>query len=374
MLAVVLPVSSPAAKFVDALHGLRGVAAFAVFVAHCAGGYSLHLCQQCQFRPALEAINHIGNFGVEVFFLLSGFVIYSACLRSSLIKFLAHRFWRIYPVFLFFTAAFFIGNHFLALEPDKDQWQYLIYNLAFVNLLLGTPALTPNAWTITYEVMFYLLAFGLIQAVVKTQNRLTAIVFTLLALWFLLEFPISLYFVAGVIVGMANRKYNGLIDSVPAIVVRPLELAALALLLFFALKEASYQWSWLLLNPEHLLAVVVLAVLVCCLLNESSLLARCLKTRYMLWLGTISYSLYLAHPYSYLVTRTALMKLAQLFQTNVFTSIWIFSLLVLVLTIVFSAVVHYRLEAPVYRLMTGKSIVGARRKGSAGRNKTSDCQ
>lgn len=344
--------------FQNSLHGLRGVAAFMVFIAHCVGGYALNLCDDCNYKPALSVINNIGTFGVEIFFILSGYVITAASLRTGPKLFFIRRFWRLYPILLLFTILFFIGNFYLGLEPEKNRWDYLLYNLTFTNLLFDTPALTPNAWTITYEVMFYLLTYGLVYSFIGSRNLLSGILFSLLALLFFIKYPISIYFVLGVLTYFINVKYSGTVKSSSRKNIFLAEGLSAVLILVLSSFEVTYRWSWLLSHPTAFILMIAVFIYINCLLSGKSLSGKWLEKKWILYLGTISYSLYLAHPYSYLLTRSILLKLENISGMDLFTSIWVFLSFALVATLSVSVIVHKLVEAPAYRFMTGRPVIG----------------
>lgn len=82
---------------------LRGIAAWMVVYHHVMQFYfSFH---------ADSAIGHFfakyGNFGVDIFFVLSGFVMYFSARNKnqSGVEFLVNRAFRVMPVYWFYTAA-----------------------------------------------------------------------------------------------------------------------------------------------------------------------------------------------------------------------------------------------------------------------------
>src|SRR3954469_15102112 len=79
----------------EGLDGLRGIAAASVMVYHYTAWYPfLH---GFDLTPAFP----YGIFGVELFFVISGFVIFMTLERTrSLGQFAAARFARLYPAFL----------------------------------------------------------------------------------------------------------------------------------------------------------------------------------------------------------------------------------------------------------------------------------
>src|SRR5947209_10067302 len=89
---------------------LRGVAACSVAIGHACGGFVL------------------GGTGVDVFFIMSGFILAGISQRRTPGRFLFDRFWRIYPLWWIGVAPW------LASSPD---WQTLAASLTLFPLFGG---------------------------------------------------------------------------------------------------------------------------------------------------------------------------------------------------------------------------------------------
>ncbi|WP_343551199.1 acyltransferase [Pantoea sp.] len=133
------------------IHYLRGIAALLVVVAHNS------------FLLSGEWVKNIpGALGVDIFFIISGFIITLATQKSSItpVSFIIKRFFRIWPVFFitWLLACLFVYRD----QPLGTMINALLFGLqdytrpgpGFGNSMLGPP------WTLTYELLFYLL-FGL---------------------------------------------------------------------------------------------------------------------------------------------------------------------------------------------------------------------
>ena len=152
------------------MEGLRGFAVMLVFLQH----YTV----QCYLvglhpNPGLARIADVlaayGNMGVELFFVLSGYLIYGALLRtkSNFIGFMRRRFERIYPTFLL-VFAFSLALIVLLHIPDKipsGHWQaagYLAANLALLPGLFPISPMVTVTWSLSYEVAFYFITAALV--------------------------------------------------------------------------------------------------------------------------------------------------------------------------------------------------------------------
>ena len=143
---------------------LRGSAAFAVAIPH-------YLTTNAPFEPAVEAV---AIAGVEVFFVLSGFVLAPQIVDCVVAKpwrnlgvFLARRWMRTIPPYVAALAvvALMTGNFMTA-----DTLRYLFY----VENLVGSANATdyyPVAWSLAVEEWFYLLFAPLLFLVGRVLGR-----------------------------------------------------------------------------------------------------------------------------------------------------------------------------------------------------------
>jgi exopolysaccharide production protein ExoZ len=140
------------------LQALRGVACLVVFVYHV----SCWEIRDAVAHPLLGPMQHFGFAGVDLFFVLSGFVITWVNAggvgdRRRLPSYIGRRLWRIYPVYWFCWIA--AVPLYLALLGPLARQALTAKRVMQCLLLLPTYApnfFTPQAWTLTYEVGFYL--------------------------------------------------------------------------------------------------------------------------------------------------------------------------------------------------------------------------
>ena len=139
------------------LHGARGLFASMIFVFHVvnSGLPTYPLMSAGLGLTALRSLEH----GVELFFGISGIVMVGALRRApSALIFAVDRATRIYPVLwasigvLILSAAFtgYQGRHLPSLIT-------LSSNLLALPPLVPGPLLHPAAWSMSYEMAFYLL-------------------------------------------------------------------------------------------------------------------------------------------------------------------------------------------------------------------------
>ena len=83
------------------IQALRAIAANGVLISH------LLIVEQkySHAGPILPADSRFGAFGVDLFFVISGFIMATIATDKSWHKFLADRAWRILPPYWFYTTV-----------------------------------------------------------------------------------------------------------------------------------------------------------------------------------------------------------------------------------------------------------------------------
>lgn len=151
---------------VRSMEGLRGFAVFLVFMVHYATLVTPWISGPLL---ALSAAAHtMGNAGVDLFFVLSGYLIYGSLIsrRQAFTRFMSRRIRRIYPAFmavflvyiclsLVFHSENKIPSHFPAAAI------YLLQNFLLLPGLFPIEPLITVSWSLSYE-MFYYLAIPLV--------------------------------------------------------------------------------------------------------------------------------------------------------------------------------------------------------------------
>jgi len=151
------------------LDGLRFFAFLAVYVCHSIPSDAVLVAQQSKVSPIsfLAAIKDAGNFGVCLFFMLSAFLITELLRREEgayghihVGAFYARRSFRIWPLYFGITIAYVVGGcHFHAMEIERGR--VLAYFLLAGNwyIALHPWIQTPlrSLWSISVEEQFYLI-------------------------------------------------------------------------------------------------------------------------------------------------------------------------------------------------------------------------
>ncbi|MCX4514942.1 acyltransferase [Streptomyces sp. NBC_01619] len=150
-------VPAPRRGRITALDGLRLLAALMVVAYHyLARGEAWSASGQAMFPTAFPFAAY-GWLGVELFFLISGFVICMSCWGRSVGDFFVSRVTRLYPAYWFAVLA---TTAVLLLVPGGQTplpWPDVLTNLTMLQEPLGVRMVDGVYWTLFAELRFYLL-------------------------------------------------------------------------------------------------------------------------------------------------------------------------------------------------------------------------
>jgi peptidoglycan/LPS O-acetylase OafA/YrhL len=166
-LSIAKPAAAAAPRFLF-IDGLRGVASMMVVFYHLYENIEPSIAS---WAPAwIGTFLAHGNLGVEIFFVLSGFVI-AHSVRNGLHsfgylgRFAVRRSIRLDPA-LWLTIALEIGvivatlRFFPSYAPAMPTAGQVAANVFYLQRFLGLPDVVPVFWTLTYEVQFYVALVG----------------------------------------------------------------------------------------------------------------------------------------------------------------------------------------------------------------------
>jgi peptidoglycan/LPS O-acetylase OafA/YrhL len=148
-------------KRLGELDALRGIAAFAVVMFHYLTYYDrvYHHPGGAPFQFA------VGKYGVQLFFMISGFVIFMTLSKTrKSMDFIVSRFSRLYPAYWAAIALTTITLFFWPL-PDQSAlgpWA-LLANMTMLEAWANVPYVDGVYWTLTVELLFYVFMFTLFR-------------------------------------------------------------------------------------------------------------------------------------------------------------------------------------------------------------------
>jgi peptidoglycan/LPS O-acetylase OafA/YrhL len=289
-------------KRIQYLDGHRGIAILLVVFYHLFSRWN-------EILPYGDSFSNIvfeqGFLGVQLFFLISGFVILMTLDReNSLPSFMYKRWLRLFPAMLICTAfILFTSDIFNSRPAGEVNLLDVAPGLLFIEpnwleKLIGVPfsSLEGAFWSLYVEFKFYLIA-AFLYFVVK-DKKLTFLLFGL--------------FLLSIISQFLNQFYDSKIIYVVYALSTHLSLsffgwfaAGTAFYLFY--KGQDYKWlfcgflmavvsSILLYKDNYQTMISAVAISIFFTLSfVSVLIQRLLQNRLLIFIGFVSYPLYLLH-------------------------------------------------------------------------------
>jgi peptidoglycan/LPS O-acetylase OafA/YrhL len=138
------------------MEGMRGFAVFLVFLVHYAS-----LADPAGSVWMSKVLHSMGNAGVDLFFVLSGYLIYGSLVsrEQAFMPYMRRRIQRIYPAFLAVFATYCVLSLVFPNEskiPQEGALWYLLQNLLLLPGMLPIEPMITVAWSLSYEMFFYL--------------------------------------------------------------------------------------------------------------------------------------------------------------------------------------------------------------------------
>jgi len=236
---------------------------------------------------SLLGLPFFGSSGVDVFFVISGFIMVAITARGEAAspgRFLLQRIVRVVPLYWLALLLTVVGGSFTAAEIAKS---FLFIPYASQRLYGGLYPILPSGWTLNYEMFFYLL-FALSLAGPR-RLRVPALA-ALMALWvlagkFLGPFsgawanfyssPLLLEFAGGMLLARVWMTHGA---------PRSLGIALAAIVLGLYSLGAAHSRPVIMGGAFLIVAAALHPWL------------AALRSRALLALGNASYSIYLFHP------------------------------------------------------------------------------
>ena len=308
------------------LDGLRGIAATYVVFNHARGNlfiggakYSLIKDQaswsiwEKKYFSAMQ-LTSLGREFVIVFFIISGFSIAYSLIKKPIISdFYLRRIIRIYPPYIFalvwaFTIYWILQKYSPGALPAEGFSVFSNWGVALKNVFyIDTGSLIEQFWSLKFEVIFYIFAplfllypnfYFLISAVIAAVS----LAFNIndpsggsIAGQFILDY--NIYFAAGI---FCFFKYDHIKNSV--IIKNKKLFYLLAIFLFLLMIGYSFFMSEGRTKISLLIATVFSILLLFNFLHHN------IKTRLLMFLGNISYSVYIIHNAAIILLKGILLK------------------------------------------------------------------
>ena len=287
-------------KRIASLDGLRAISIVLVVIGHWA---------ELRYRPSAiaDVAGAFANLGVRIFFIISGYLITTLLLKEraktatiGLREFYARRAYRILPAsFVFMAVAF-------AIYWSELRWYHMAAAALYLaNFDFGHPWFLGHLWSLSVEEQFYLLWPGVLKKWYRHRVKILAGVVGLA----------PVYRVACHLAGLHGRAD----ETFPAVADILAIGCALALVEEWARKSGNAErlriggmWAACMIVPVvlvpvyagrlhfHVTPLLLLVLWPAMHVSIAGLLLHVVERGYgflnwkpVVWLGTISYSLYL---------------------------------------------------------------------------------
>ncbi|MEA2175327.1 MAG: exopolysaccharide production protein ExoZ [Blastocatellia bacterium] len=299
------------------MEGVRGFAVLLVFFVHYHSMFDPWAHAERFTRAFSSFTGTIGHSGVDLFFVLSGYLIYGLIFKKPgrYMKFIERRIQRIYPTFLVVLALYLLLS---ILFPGQSRIpsdtlaaaSYILANILLLPGLLNIQPIITVAWSLSYEFFYYLTIPSMVALL--GMRRWPGIHRVLLFLVLTLCYSVYcltvsdthvrlIMFVSGILLFEAKYSYN--LDK---------RLTPRADYWVLALLAATFAFMYILTaRPEimpflpqdkkiggaypTLLLFVSFFVFALACFDSQSLLSKIFSWTPLRWLGNMSYSYYLIH-------------------------------------------------------------------------------
>ena len=303
------------------LESIRGLAALLIVFVHIP-----------KWNPVLDLnIIYNGSLMVELFFVISGFVIFAAYSEkihsvTDLLKFQFLRMGRLYPIHLVFLLLFVLietgklAANNMSGVPDIKVSAFSTNSIAaLLEQLFLLQAVLPNgnamtfnspAWSISVEFYTYII-FGLTVFFFKQHRHYVIGIFTII---FVTALSLDITFGLGYLFLCLTGFFIGCLTSYASKQLKyrfPGYVPSVILLLFILLLQKRGVTGF-----DALITFGLTAALILTLLASSSFLNSLFNQKVLLWLGEISYSVYMSHAFVIWVVSQIFVRVFRLPEVN----------------------------------------------------------
>ncbi len=328
----------------------RFLAAISIVIYH----YALKLFPFSE--GALHEIFKQADTGVSYFFILSGFVMMFAYGKKAAInvpEYFQSRFARIYPVY--FLAILLVLIHYILNSQEIDIYGLLL-NIFVIQAWVPAKAISFNSpgWSLTIEFFFYVLFPFILKYVFNKINKKALL--PILLFWLLSQLVFNLLLKSSFYQGETSDSHNFLYYF-PLMHLNEFLLGNLAGLYFINMDKKMYRnYDWILillvvvivillkfptgLNYHNGLLAIFFVPLIFLLSSNTGFITTLFNKKIMIFLGEISYGVYILQYPVFTWSRSALKFLH---ITNPYSIFYISTFLL----IIFSGISYHYFETPL---------------------------
>lgn len=297
---------SPQQSFLSSMDALRGFAAAYVAFAHC-WHWTYPVFYKSQLTiPALA----YGAKAVPMFCVLSGFLIYRSVRniqsREDSRYYIARRIFRIYPLYLLSVALCLILGQVTSDHKEIGTLAYLVSEI-FMLRSLGFPLFAnPVTWSLYIEVIFYV--FLPIYVMFVGRARILPASIIMLVVLIIAdqvpgrEFQLWKYFFFGIVASELSLRYENELRTWIGTAL----LTAGTVLLILDLGGPRFDWvahaGFVKRNlSEYTIGLGLSFAMIAATISHVASVGRVLNLFPLRFIGVVSYSVFIVHPFYLMV-------------------------------------------------------------------------
>jgi peptidoglycan/LPS O-acetylase OafA/YrhL len=354
------------------LDGLRGVAVMAVL--------TLHAYIPLTVAKDVKILGVGGFLGVDIFFVLSGFLITSLLIqewevndRIDFKKFYARRALRLLPALYVFVAACVLYSILFQAKEESDGALSDVFAITFYlsNWIPINLYSLRHTWSLAVEEQFYLLYPILLGGILLVVKRLKIARQRIILFLLLLIAVIGIYravlfahsgFSMRIYIGSDTRADSLLFGCLVGMIIsanlipqklwfeRLLKIAAsgAAAALFYMFLTTKYDSSFFYYGGFTFVAFLVGLIIISLQVSPPKILKLFLEWSVLIWIGRLSYGIYLWHKLVYMIMDSALPLIS--IQSETMRRIILPLTIKIVCSLIVAAVSYYFVEKPFLRL------------------------
>lgn len=282
------------------LDALRGIAALIIVIFHFTLGRNL------------SPYFNLGCVGIDIFFILSGFVIYRSIENTNVVRsFLLNRFSRLYPAYWcclsITTLMTILQNQSIYYYSKSFEWtnNYLIkylVNATMFQYFFSLRNIDGSYWTLTIELLFYgFIAILLLSKKIFNIEYIGLGITLLCALYAIDPIANHAFFhkllIACPLISYFNLFYAGIIlfkmKAHKITLIRCILLLITYIIQCLLFKNCYYNALFISVNEYCILLACIYITYILFVLNKLNFIAQSI----LVWFGKISYPLYLIHSF-----------------------------------------------------------------------------
>ncbi len=346
------------------IDGIRFLAILMVVLFHIHGYFIAKTTISFSDNPhgytLLNTLLRNGDRGVELFFVLSGFIL---CLpfahqyinngkKVVLKKYYLRRLTRLEPPYLLAMTIIFVLQLVMHIHPSGELVPHWLASLIYAHDIIyhQVPMLTVVAWSLEIEIQFYLLApllFKILSLPVMSRRSIL-VASSVIIIYLQNAYPPSFlniysflqYFLTGILLAdlyvsnAAASLFNKNWMLIPA-------LLSLITIIYLPIKNTALQpfvFYWVKLSFPIVIAILYYSIL------KNDLLKKIFSYKFIPIIGGMCYTIYLLH--------YTIISMAGRFTTGIhFTSLYLPNLLLqaillIIPVLLLSGIFYYCIERP----------------------------